>query len=55
MDLIKIGTIIGMEDAPSTIEKIKDYGFECFQLTNWMTTNNVDMRENALKVKEKLG
>lgn len=52
MKQIKIGTLIGSENADRLISEMTDYGFECYSLTHWKTTGNLDMAEHGKRIKE---
>lgn len=52
MKQIKIGTLINSTDALELIPELSKHGFECFSLTHWQTTGELDIPEHAKKVKE---
>jgi sugar phosphate isomerase/epimerase len=52
MDSLKIGTLVSGGDAVRIIPQILHHGFECYSLTFWQTTGNLDLQETAKRVKE---
>lgn len=54
MENIRIGTLIGGNDAVRVIPQILPHGFESFSLTFWLSTRGIDLRETAVKLKEVL-
>jgi len=51
MKQIKIGTLIGGNDAVRVIPQIIDYGFETFSLTFWQTTGGLNLADLANRVR----
>lgn len=52
---IRIGTLVGGDDAARVIPQIAPYGFESFNLTYWQTTGGADLAETAKRVREAIG
>ncbi|MBI2193447.1 MAG: sugar phosphate isomerase/epimerase [Planctomycetes bacterium] len=52
---IRIGTLVGAGNAPSTIRQILPHGFESFSLTFWQRIGDVNLKKLAGEVKEALG
>lgn len=55
MQNIRIGTLVGGNDAVRVLPQIIPHGFESFSLTFWQSTRNADLSELAKQVKEVLG
>lgn len=54
MEQIKIGTLIPGDQCLSVIPKIMDYGFETFSITFWQKIGNINIRELAKELKDRL-
>ncbi len=54
MEKLRIGTLVNGGDAPKVLPQIIPHGFECFSLTFWQTTGNIDLKELAKRVNEVL-
>jgi len=52
MKNLRIGTMVPGGDALAVIPQILLHGFECFGLTFWQTTGNIDLQETAKQLKE---
>ena len=52
MKQIRIGTLVGGEDAVRVLPQIVPHGFESFSLTFWQSTRGLDLSETAKRVKE---
>ena len=52
MNNIRIGTLVGGNDAVRVLPQIIPHGFESFSLTFWQTTGQTDLKELAKQVKE---
>ena len=52
MKQLRIGTLVGGNDAVRVLPQIIPHGFESFSLTFWQTTGNADLSEIAKRVKE---
>ena len=52
MKQIRIGTLVGGEDAVRVLPQIVPHGFESFSLTFWQSTRDLDLSETAKRVKE---
>lgn len=50
--LLRIGTLVGGQDAVRVIPQILPHGFESFSLTFWQTTGGIDLAELAKQVRE---
>ena len=50
--LIRIGTLVGGQDAVRVIPQIMQHGFESFNLTFWQNTGNLDLAETAKRVRD---
>lgn len=50
MDKLRIGTLVGGGEAVKVLPQILPYGFECFSLTFWQTTGDIELRELAKQV-----
>lgn len=50
--LMRIGTLIGANDAVRVIPQIVGLGFESFSLNFWQTTGSMDLAETAKQVRE---
>jgi len=55
MNVIKIGTCIPGVNAVQWIPQLLDKGFESFQLTFHMSTDNIDIKELAKRIEEIIG
>lgn len=49
---LRIGTLVGGQDAVRVIPQIMQHGFESFNLTFWQTTGDLDLAETAKRVRE---
>lgn len=49
---LRIGTLVGGQDAVRVIPQILPHGFESFSLTFWQTTGGIDLAELAKQVRE---
>lgn len=49
---LRIGTLVGGQDAVRVIPQILSHGFESFSLTFWQTTGGIDLAELAKQVRE---
>lgn len=54
MKSLRIGTLVGGQAAEKVIPQLISHGFESFGLTFWQTTNGIDLKEMARKVREQL-
>ncbi len=54
MQNIRIGTLVGGNDALRVLPQIVPYGFETFSLTFWQTTGSTNLKELALRVTDVL-
>jgi sugar phosphate isomerase/epimerase len=52
MDNIRIGTLVGANDAVRVIPQILPWGFESFSLTFWNTLGKINLKETAERVKD---
>ncbi|MCL2352288.1 MAG: sugar phosphate isomerase/epimerase [Firmicutes bacterium] len=52
MRQIKIGTIIGVAEAPEKIPKLAALGFECFEVSGWEHKDNAFLGDALKRVKE---
>jgi sugar phosphate isomerase/epimerase len=52
MELIKIGTLVGAQDAVKNIPQLIPLGFESFSLTFWQSTGSIKLTETAKKLRE---
>ncbi|WP_211748010.1 sugar phosphate isomerase/epimerase family protein [Paenibacillus sp. Marseille-Q4541] len=52
MKQIRIGTLVGGQDAVRVLPQIIPHGFESFSLTFWQTTGNTDLKELSKQVHE---
>ncbi|MFB9278781.1 sugar phosphate isomerase/epimerase family protein [Cohnella cellulosilytica] len=52
MKQIRIGTLVGGEDAVRVLPQIVPHGFESFSLTFWQSTRGLDLSETAKRIKE---
>ncbi|MFC5649114.1 sugar phosphate isomerase/epimerase family protein [Paenibacillus solisilvae] len=52
MNNIRIGTLVGGNDAVRVLPQIIPHGFESFSLTFWQTTGQADLKELAKQVRE---
>lgn len=52
METLRIGTLVGGQDAVRVIPQIAPHGFESFSLTFWQTTGELDLKETAKRVRE---
>ncbi len=52
---IRIGTIVGAQNAASTIEQILPHGFECFEVTFGGALGGLDIKKSAQSIKAALG
>lgn len=50
--LIRVGTLVGGQDAVRVIPQIMQHGFESFNLTFWQTTGDLDLAETAKRVRD---
>ncbi|WP_110933960.1 sugar phosphate isomerase/epimerase family protein [Paenibacillus bouchesdurhonensis] len=50
--LLRIGTLVGGQDAVRVIPQILPHGFESFSLTFWQTTGGIDLAELAKQVRK---
>lgn len=51
MKQIKIGTLIGGGAAERLIKETVEHGFECYSLTHWLTTGDIDVAEQGKRIK----
>lgn len=49
---LRIGTLVGGQDAVRVIPQILPHGFESFSLTFWQTTGGIDLAELAKQIRE---
>jgi sugar phosphate isomerase/epimerase len=54
MEKLRIGTLVGGNDAVRVIPQILPHGFESFSLTFWQTTGDTNLVETAKRVRELL-
>ncbi len=52
MDKLRIGTLVGGNNAVEVLPQILPHGFESFTLTFWQTTGDIDLKELAKKVND---
>ena len=52
MDKLRIGTLVGGNNAVEVLPQIIPHGFESFTLTFWQTTGDIDLKELAKKVND---
>lgn len=52
MEKLRIGTMVWGGDALNDIPQILPHGFECFDVSFWLTTGNTDLKETATRLKE---
>lgn len=53
---IRIGTLAqASQNTPDYLRQILPHGFESFSLTFWQSTNGIDLKDLALRVKDVLG
>lgn len=55
MQHIRIGTLVGGNDALRVIPQILPHGFESFSLTFWQTTGGADIPDLAKRVRDIIG
>ncbi|MGN6727737.1 MAG: sugar phosphate isomerase/epimerase, partial [Tepidisphaeraceae bacterium] len=49
---IRIGTLVGIQDAVRVVPQLVEHGFESFQLTGGFGVDLVDFADIALRVRE---
>ena len=52
MDSLRIGTLVSGPEALKVIPQIIPHGFECFSITYWQSTGDVNLPETAKRLRE---